>query len=827
MQKKKKKISNQPKRKVKRISSEQLEKQAREDLAEKRFKRAVHGFLELYRLNEEKYFPELLEESNIGLARSLIKKGQLTKAAVVIANIKALTGNESEGFLDVLIAIKKRDYDTACRIFSNLVLQGSSISNINKAPDVADAFVLAFEDFPQLKISCPGIYEDIAVIQHALKDISTEKFEEAWAGAKQISVNSLFSHWKMFIKGLTAFYTKDDSKARSAFKRIPSDSLLQSIVKRYMTLIDNSNIDMSILKEEDLQKICVAAGHPGLAPVLPRANYLWKVGRFRDSYWHVRDGLNAFPSDNTGIAGILTRFYFNNILHLPEKPAKKYLDNLKNKIIKRSSRANLEEVLIRRVECLLFNTTLEDDSKYVKMWESFLKAYTAFYGNNKGLDALVYSHLGVIFSVEKLKEPSFSFWIPPHKDVHNLRNAQLAEEYFDKSITLDKGNKDAYLGLLRVYEKTKNKSKENKLLDKLAPAFPDDQIIMARAGVGCIGRKAFIKGTKYLEQANILDPLDKTIKERLAIAYLHTARNYYKKGKIQQGREIYQKALKNGAAGSSDYNLGHAYIYARWAALEFKNNNKGIGEEKFRLSMEGVENHLPILYFTQLIYRENDVQDVYARKVKMLIDIEWMKPPVPAVAVSLIKIYSYMAPKSRPRWLNQEKKRVVRYALDAVGKLCSRDDALFIIDFDASDGYETELGDKYIKKMLKEDKEDPQILYLKFKRNRMRDFSFPPNKKDIKELNRILHIAEKRNEMELIKDLKKTIEEFCQMSEMPDVFAGRLPFDIFGDDFDDDGDDDVFDFDDDVGREIVSDFLEEILFLQGSGSKRKKKKKRK
>ncbi len=825
MQKKKKKKSNQPKRKVKRISSEHLEKQAREDLAEKRFKRAVDGFLELYRLNEEKYFPELLEESNIGLARDLIKKGQLTKADVVIANIKALTGDESEGFLDVLVAIKKREYDTACRIFSNLVSRGNNISNINKAHDVADAFVLAFEDFPQLKISCPGIYEDITVIQHALEDISAEKFEDAWVGVKQISVNSIFSHWKMFIKGLTAFYTKDDSKARSAFKRIPSDSLLQSIVKRYMTLIDNSNIDMSILKEDDLQKICVAAGHPGLAPVLPRANYLWKVGRFRDSYWHVRDGLNSFPSDNTGIAGTLTRFYFNNILHLPEKPAKKYLDSLKNKIIKPSSGANLEEVLIRRIECLLFNTTQTDDSKYVKIWETFLKAYTAFYGNNNGLDALVYSHLGVIFSVEKLKEPSFFFWESPHKDVHNLRNAQLAEQYFDKSISLDKGNKNAYLGLLRVYEKTKNKSKQNKLLDKLAPAFPDDQTIMARAGIGCIERKAFIKGTKYLEQANILDPLDKTIKERLAVAYLHTARNYYKKGKIQQGREIYQKALKNGSAGSGDHNLGHAYIYARWAALEFKNNNKGIGEEKFRLSMEGVENHLPLLYFTQLIYRENDVQDVYARNVKMLIDIEWMKPPAPAVAVSLIKTYSYMAIKSQPRWLYQEKKRVVRYALDAVGKPCSRDDALFIIDFDAADGYETELGDQYIKKMLKEDKEDPQILYLKFKRNRMRDFSTPPNKKDIKELNRILHIAEKRNEMELITDLKKTIEEFDHISEMPNIFGSQSPFDIFGDNFED-GDNDGLDFDDDLELEMYANFLEELL-LQGNGSKRKKKKKRK
>lgn len=816
MQKKKKKgkrFSKHPKHKAIRLSAEQLEKQAREDLAEKRFKRARYGFLELYRLDQGKYFPELLE-SNLGLARNLIKKGQLKEADIVIANIKALTGDESEGVLDILTAIKKRDYDSACRIFSNLISKEQNIANINKTPEVADAFVLTFENIPQLKISCPEIYEDIIAIQHALENISAERFEDAWAGVKKISMNSIFSNWKMFIKGLTAFYTKDDTKAISAFKRISPDSLLQCTVRSYVMLVDNSTIALGSLKEDILQKICVVAGHPDLAPILPRADYLWKVGRYRDSYWHIRDKLKSFPSENAGIAGTLTRFYFNNTLHLPKEPAKKYLDSLKNKIIKPSSRANLEEVLIRRAECLLFDTMPSDDLKYVKMWEDFLKAYTEFYGNNNKLEALVYSRLGAIFSVENLKEPSFFFWQSPKKDVHNLRNAQLAEQYFNKSIALDKGNKDASLGLLSVYEKTKNKSKVNKLLDKLAPAFPDDQTIMARAGIGCLERKAFIKGMKYLEQANMLDPLDRTIKEHLAFAYFSSARNYYNKGQVKQGREIFQNAFKNGVAGSSDLNMGHASIYARWAALEFRSNNEAIGEEKFRLSMEDAEEHLPVLYFSQLIFREYGAPDVYARKVEMLVDREWKNRPSPAVAVSLLKVYTYMTMMSQSKWINQEKERVVKYALNAVSKPCSRDDALFIVHFDASDGHETKLGKKYIKKMLKEDKEDPPFLYLRYKLNRVKDFSTPPNKKDIDELNRILHIAEKRNEIELIQELRQTIEEFGRMMEMDDIFDRETPIDIF------DNDDD-FDLDD-IEPEVFDELVEEMVRTFG-GSRRRKK----
>ncbi|MFV1975371.1 MAG: tetratricopeptide repeat protein [Candidatus Scalindua sp.] len=826
MQKKKKKwkkpVKHQ-KRKAKRLSTEQLEKQAQEDLAEKKFKQARYGFQELYRLDQEKYLSELLE-SNYGLARNLIKKGQLTDADNVIANIKTLTGDKSEGVLDVLVAIKKRDYGTACRIFANLISQESNISNIKKTPDVADAFILAFEDFPQLKISCPGIYEEIIAVQHALENISAEKFDDAWSGVKKVSVNSIFSHWKMFVKGLIAFYTKEDIKAISAFKRIPTDSLLQSIAGRYVVLLGDSSTVINNLEENALQEICVTAGRPDLVPILPRANYLWKVGRYRDSYWHIRDGLKPFPSENTGVTGILTRFYFNNILHLPKKPAKKYLEGLKNRIKKSSSKANIEDLLIKRVECLLYDTMPTDDAKYIKIWESFLEMHTELYGNNNKLEALVYTHLGKIFSAETLKAPPLFFWEPLEKDICNLRNAQLAEQYFGKSITSDKGNKDAYLGLLYVYEKTKNKSKENKLLDKLAPAFPDDQIIIARAGMGCIERKAFIKGTKYLEQANILDPLDRTIKERLAVAYLHTARNYYKKGNVKQGREIYQKALKNGAAGRGDHNLGHAYIYARWAALEFKNNNENIGVEKFRLSMEEVENTLPVLYFTQLIYRENEVPDVYTGKVKILIDKEWKKPPATAMAVSLIKIYSYMILISQPIWLSQEKKRVVKYTLDAVGKPCSRDDALYIVNFGATEGNEMKLCNKYTKKMLKQDKEDPRFLYLKYTLSRMDDFDHPSNKTDINELKRILHIAEKRNEIDLVKDLKKTIEEFDRISEIPDIFGDRPPFDIFDDDNDEFDDD--FDFGD-MGRGILDVILEDMFLQPVGGSKKKKDKKRK
>ncbi|MCP5004860.1 MAG: hypothetical protein GY941_13095 [Planctomycetes bacterium] len=776
---KKKKVFKEPKHKIrksKRTSLEQLEVQAREDLAEKRFKRARYCFLELYKLNQDKYFPELLE-SNLGVARDLIKNEKLDEATAVIDIIKDLTGDESDGALDVLVAIKKKDYDVACRIFTGLIARGNCIPELKSIPEVADAFILAFEDFSQLIIPCTEIYENIISVQLALENVSAERFEEAWDMVKKISVNSIFSNWKMFIKGITAFYAKDDKKALSAFRRISPDSLLQSTVSGYVILLEYSTLDKGYFKENYLQKACIIAGYPELASILPRSNYLWKVGRYSDSYRHLRSGLKAFPSGKGGIVGTLTSFYYNSIYHLPEKQAKKYLDRLKGSFIKPSSAPDIEEVLIRRAECLFYEFMLPEDLKYARLWEEFLVAYTGFYGRNNKLEALAYSLVGAMFSQVELTEPSFLPWQTTKSNSHNLRNAQLAEQYFNKSIASDKENKDACLGLLNVYEKTGKKSKANKLLDKLAPAFPDDQTIMTRAGRGCIDRKAFVKGIKYLERARMLDPLDRTIKSHLAHAYLCSARNYYKKKQFEKGRETYRKALDNGSAGSIDFNLGHAYIYARWAASEYKCDNESTGEEKLKLSVDGAANHLPVLYFAQLCFQESEVPDVYLKNLKELIDKEWKKPPAPATAVVLLKTYACAALSSQSWWLYREKERVVKYAIKAASKPCSREDALAMVQFDIIEEGETRLGETYIKKMLKEDRDDPGFLYLRHRLKIMQGSHFPGNS-GLNELNRILRIAEKRNDMELTRKLGKEIEEFESMLKMHDILSLQPPPEI-------------------------------------------------
>lgn len=786
---------------------EVIEKEARDTLAKGKFRQAKDGFKELCKLDKEKYLPNLLE-CYYGMANQMIQNGQLSDAAQIINNIKALTGDNNEGSLDILIAIKRKDYDTVARLYANLLSRGKDIPNIQESPLVADALVIAFREFPQLKSASPAVYEELCAVRQALEDVSAERYEDAWLKAKGIAVHSLFSNWKLFIKGLVAFYKKEDQKALEALGRLSSDTLLQGIAQPYMALLGSKTLDRNIINESFLQKMCVVAGYPDLASILPKADYLWKAGRHYDSYCHVRKNMKSFPGESSDIAGTLTRFYFNSVHHLPGKAASRYLEDLRREENAVSPECDLEEVLICKAGCLFLEKILggDEDNEYAQLWENFLKAYTKVFGNNNRLESLVYSHLGSRFAVEKLQEPPLFPWLPVYKNKDCLRNVPLAEHYFNKSINMDKDNKDAYLGLLKVYEKAHNQSKVNKLLDRLIPLFPDDSAILTRTGINCVDRKSYIKGIKYLEQAARLDTLDSTIKDHLAFAYIAAARVYFDKGQVNQGRDLFENAIKNGVSNAHDFNRGYAYIYARWAALELKNKDEGAADEKLHLAREKAGKLLPLLYFTQLISRYYELPDVYIQKLSVEVDREWRLPPTPENAVALLMIYCNIGTLGIA-WLKSEMKRVVQYAFEASDKPCSRDDAIGIISFALSDKQAQKLGDVYIKKMLQKDRDDPEFHYLKYQSQKMNRFRLP-GKEDLDELNRILHLAEKRNNMELVRELRKKIKAVEKLLEADDMFNyGGDMFDKNGIDLND--------------MEVLEKLFEEMHRTMGGRGRRK------
>lgn len=202
--------------------TETLEIQAREALAKGKFWLAKDAFKDLYKKDKGKYLSELLQCYH-GLGHQMIQNGQLSDATQIIENIRALSRDGSEISLEIAIAMKMKDYETIARIYGRLLSQKKDVSGVKEMSTVADALVIAFQEFPALKAASPELHGELLAVQQALEDVSVEKYDDAWGKVKGIGAQSLFSRWKLFIKGMIAFYKNEDGKALEAFGRVPSD----------------------------------------------------------------------------------------------------------------------------------------------------------------------------------------------------------------------------------------------------------------------------------------------------------------------------------------------------------------------------------------------------------------------------------------------------------------------------------------------------------------------------------------------------------------------------------------------------------------------------
>ncbi len=782
------------------FDQETLEIQARELLAKGKFRQAKDAFKDLCKIDKAKYLPELLQSYH-GLANQMIQNGQAADAAKIIENIKALSSGGDGGgevSLEIAIAMKKKDYEAIARVCEKHLSQKKDMSVLLEIPTVADALVVAFQEFPALKTACPAVHGELIAIQQALADVSGEKYDDAWGKVKGIGTHSLFSRWKLFIKGLVAFYKNEDEKALEAFGRVPSDTLLHNVARTYSYLLNKSSLNRTTPSEPVLQKICDIAGYPDLASSLPRAEVLWQSGRRYESYCHIFKTMQPFPGEGKDIAGILSRFYFNIIHHLHPKEAIPYLNALCKRAATESKQYSLEWMLLYKMDGLLSMKIHQGDNDMhcddcVDGWLNFLGAYNKMHGDHPKMESLIYCRIGALFTTDYEDDNYLPFLPSFRKAKRIIRNERLAEKYYHQSIEADPGNKAAYLGLLNVYRKTHKKPKFNKLLDKTAPLFPDDAIIQHNAGMNCFERKAYIKAIKYLERANLLDPLNGEIKRYLVFAYLETARSYFSKRQISRGRKFYELALQQYTTNTKCFYRNRAFIYARWAAIELKMGNEAIALEKMRCAREHADKLLNILYFAKLLSLYYSMSDREIQTLCPELKQEWANPPTPENAVGLIEIYKNFTPKdgANPNWMKQEKEKIIKYASDASDKPCTRDDAHAIVDFSLFKAQEMKLGKTYINKMLQIDKCDPLFLLLKYKSGI--PAKFLPGQIDIDELKRILPHAERRNEVELIREIKTAIDVAEKMIEM----RKSLGSDFMSNDMDEDEDDYDYDETDD------------------------------
>lgn len=800
-------------KKKKRKSTNSLSPQARELRAQKhistgRFRQAVNDCKSLMKIDPEAYVP-ILRSAYKGLYRQRLDKGMLAEAGMVLEQLKKLPGDTL--CVEHLWLLFKQGAFAKAAMEAAKVLAGDAKISGQDAALAADALVTSFEDIaPSLALPDP-VGDHLQRIQTALKAVTDQKYPEALSAIKVIGLRSIFFSWKCLIKGYCAFYNHEDVKALAAFKMIAAGTVPKAAAAPYEGLLSNppggngEGRDPGLLESE-----CIVAGYPEIAPALSRAEYLWQVKRYRDSYTHMLDKVENFPTLSQGLERTLTELYYNISFELPVEAAEKYIKKLIRAANDKRRGNSLAQFWASRSVALFFESHAFED-EILDQWEHFLELPSSPYSGLPKVQALVYGRLGDLFSQEVPYANPFSFFFNRRRRKQvEFRDPELARHCYEKSLEADPDSKETQLAMIAFLEKSNDSAAVNRLLDQMIKQFPDEKAVLFKAGVRCIERKAFVKAMNYLEKALALDPTDRTARETYILACIRAAHNYALKGKTEKSRNLLPCVIPIADPKSDHFNYGCAYLYARWTAFEQLAGNDA---EADRIWQQALDNppagEFKVTIFYWVVAQYYRVPSRYLKKIYAYIQKALKGPADATIAAALADtlLYAQQFPEPIFGRLDSKIAKFDKYIFKAAGTEMTRPLAKAIMAYARSDECEhPKIAKRCVDNMLKRHPEDAYFQYHLYLERLQKKGYGHGIQKSIRELETILQLAKAQKEAQITVAAQKLLNELesFKNQEMMDDSAFDLPYD-FGENHDDQNLEMLMDLFDGLNRSIEGD----------------------
>lgn len=767
-------------------------RKAAEHLSAGRFRQAVDVYKMLCKTDRDS-FQAPLKAAYEGLYRQRLEKGLFEEAAMVIDQIEKLCGT-SAFHEHIALHLMRKNYPKAADAAARLLADTDRLTGQEAA---ADALVLAFNPVPAESALPDEIRGDLDRIRSALKSVADASPRDALALIKTIGIRSIFVSWKWLIKGLCAFYGREDEKAVAAFGKLTPGSVPAAAAAPYLRLLQNDSWQDADAKDTRLVAgVCVAAGCETMAEALARAHYLWTVKRFRDSHAHLQSTLAGFPTCAGGLKRSLTELYYNSCFEMPPKPAQKYVEHLVRSAFGGRAGNTTAQIWAQR-SLALFSEAHEDfDPLILEQWEKFIDLYEEFSGRNPRVRALVYGRLGDLFAEEMPDDNPFSFFFFRRRKEPNLRNIELARHCFQASVDADPEAFQPQVAQVEFLEKIGDTPRVNRLLDRLIQQFPDEKEVLFKAGVRCADRKAFVKAMNYLERALALDPMDKVVREQFILTCIRAARQYVRKGNPEKTRALLPRALEWADAHLDDFNRGRAYLYARWTAMAHLLNDQADAAQLWgQATAHRQGSELKLHFFYWVVAGSYGVARPWSKESDAFVE-KTLKGAFSAdTALDCILTLQYA--NLLPGWidgLQRKKNRVERYLTRGATAEMTRQQAGAVVSFALSEMCDRpDIAAAYIRRMLKRNPDDALFRYYRYLIDHRAAKWYGDEKQ---ELETILRLAREQQEATVSLAVQKLLREIDAMPP-PGGFGGH-PFLDFDEDLEEEDmeaeDDDFFPF---------------------------------
>jgi tetratricopeptide (TPR) repeat protein len=754
-------------------------RKAGEHLAAGRFRQAVDLYKVLCKTDRDGFLAPL-KAAYEGLYRQRLEKGLFEEAAMVVDQLEKLSGG-SAFHERVKLYLKREDYPKAADAAAK-VLSAPDRNSDKEAVTAADALVVAFDPVPAESTLPAEVRQDLDRIRSALESVAGGSRQDALERIKLIGTRSLFASWKWLIKGLCAFYGREDEKAVAAFEKILPDTAPAAAAAPYQRLLQKDGWREADAKDTRLTAdVCVAAGCGAAAEDLARAEYLWTVKRFRDSHAHLRRTIEDFPTYSRGLVRSLTELYYNTCFEMPPKPAQKYVKHLVRSAFTGKADNTTAQIWAQR-SLALYSEEYEDfDPIILEHWEKFIDLYESRNGASPRVRALVYGRLGDLFAEEMPDDNPFSFFFfRRRRKEPDLRNIELARHCYQESVDADPQAFQPQVAQVAFFEKIGDTSRVNRLLDRLIRQFPDEKEVLFKAGVRCSARKAYVKAMNYLERTLALDPMDKVVREQFILTCIVAALQYVRKNNPEKARALLPRALEWSDAHSDDFNRGRAYLYARWTAMAHLLNDQADAAQLWGQAMahrQGSE--LKLHFFYWVVAGSYGVALPLSKGSEAFVEKSLKGAFSADTALDCILTLQYANLLSG--WisgLRRKKDRVERYLTRGASAEMTRQQVGTVVSFALSEECSRpDIAEAYVRRMLKRNPDDALFRYYRYLVRLQAQPGYGHIDHDRRELETILRLSREQQETTVTLAVQKLLREIDAMPP-PGGFGSNPFFDI-------------------------------------------------
>jgi oligoribonuclease (3'-5' exoribonuclease) len=562
-------------------------------LAAAKWRKARDLAKELCKKDRARYLV-LLIEANVGLAREMQAKGLTKDAEPVLAYLKTICPPDQwDALRQELEKAPPAMAPTTSRVEADtnsaspaalLAIHWPTVLNAAEACEkglpvtaaewaAVDVVVGTLAPLPVQEPGSLGelVAAELTVIRLACTATAEGRWEDAQIGLRSLARQSVFQHWRMFLRGVRHHFLREVEPARRCFTTLPADSGLA----RAAAVIAGSAAVPGTTRQAPARAradwwLAVSGQPRTLAAAIAEAHITWMKPDVRQTYELLSKAFGKdFPTVQPTLAGLMTAVIMPVSTPRSESEEKrdKQWSQLQRVLMHQSNQAQITCSILRALA--LRDAADMNPHDLFEEWRAMLALQTKLLGTNALRDSV-----GWLWLAEQMMLPPQNFGYfgyfgkrskSPHQHSEHARTALM------NAIRSDPEHEAAHLALLHFYNERNETSERNKLLDELVKRFPANKQVLIQTGSLAADRKAFTKALPSLRAARALDPLDRLAQTALTAALIHQVRDLLKKKRPMEAmaaiwEEIETLALD--AAGPYHLTLARWTHRVRRAVLE-------------------------------------------------------------------------------------------------------------------------------------------------------------------------------------------------------------------------------------------------------------------